>query len=87
MIVYLLALIIVVFAVVAEYSGLDLYLARFFFDPATPTWPLKSILLPRAAQRQARPGPIYRDWRTCWFRSFLLIKRCALTGKAPATSL
>ena len=43
MIVYLLApLIIVVFAVVAEYSGLDLYLARFFFDPATQTWPLKS---------------------------------------------
>lgn len=43
MIVYLLApLIIVVFAVVAEYSGLDLFLARLFFDPATQTWPLKS---------------------------------------------
>ena len=34
-------LLVVVAAVVAEYSGLDLYLARYFFDPATETWPLK----------------------------------------------
>lgn len=28
--------------VISEYSGFDLYLARFFYDPVTQTWPLKS---------------------------------------------
>lgn len=29
-------------AVVSEYSGLDLFLARLFFDQSTQSWPLKS---------------------------------------------
>lgn len=33
------------FAVVSEYSGLDLFLARLFFDPVTQTWPLKSSFI------------------------------------------
>lgn len=30
------------FAVASEYSGLDVFLARLFFDQATQSWPLKS---------------------------------------------
>jgi len=33
------------FAVVSEYSGLDLFLARLFFDDATQSWPLKSSFI------------------------------------------
>ncbi len=35
-------LLIVLLAIVSEYSGLDVALSRPFFDPATNTWPLKS---------------------------------------------
>lgn len=35
-------LFIVVFAVISEYSGLDMALARPFYDTATQSWPLKS---------------------------------------------
>lgn len=35
-------LFIAAFAVISEYSGLDLFLARFFFDEGTRAWPFKS---------------------------------------------
>lgn len=36
---------VILFAIVSEYSGLDLYLGGLVYDPVTGTWPYRSLFL------------------------------------------